>query len=432
MSTHETKNYEQNPRKRLLTAATSFMGKAIHESLLEITSLTDLRSPKSIEELSAQLSYAPEPLRRFMDAATSLNFTARSSTHRYSINSDTPVVSSETANALFWLIRSDLPRILSNSARPVAELSRDGGADTQVEAHLSALIKAGILDRQGEAVRISEDVRPFLNPESSSYMGLWLENYEKVMARIFCRKGVIGALKTGRTQWPEIFGTKVTNPFDFAKTDPGLFRTLMEGMHQANAFENSSVASFVRTNGSREVLDIGGASGALAMALLDAHPSIAHVEIYELAEAVPLYRELFARYSGSKRYPIQFTEGNFFLGDAKSGLWALEPSKTFDLITLGWILHDWPDEECLTLLRRAVKHLRPRGRLVLLEAVLPEDRLGPATLLDMTMLLQTGGKERTLSEYRSLLADTGLRLTNVQSTETRRQVIEFELIEGIR
>ena len=50
----------------------------------------------------------------------------------------------------------------------------------------------------------------------------------------------------------------------------------------------------------------------------------------------------------------------------------------------------------------------------------------PAKVMDVQMLIATGGKERTGNEYRGLLKSSGLRLNRVVPTKT-----PFSVIEGV-
>ncbi len=45
-------------------------------------------------------------------------------------------------------------------------------------------------------------------------------------------------------------------------------------------------------------------------------------------------------------------------------------------------------------------------------------------LLDLTMMLIPGGKERTEEEYRTLLANNGFQLTQIVPTETEVSFVE--------
>ena len=69
--------------------------------------------------------------------------------------------------------------------------------------------------------------------------------------------------------------------------------------------------------------------------------------------------------------------------------------------------------------------MKPDGRLLLVEMVLPDgDAPHPGKMLDIAMLVLTGGEERSESEYRSLLAKAGFRLTRVVPTASPASVLE--------
>jgi len=67
------------------------------------------------------------------------------------------------------------------------------------------------------------------------------------------------------------------------------------------------------------------------------------------------------------------------------------------------VLHDWDDRDAM----------RPDSVLPVVEAVLPERAADdPAAVrMDLHMLALLNGRERTVAEYATLLADAGLRLT---------------------
>ena len=72
--------------------------------------------------------------------------------------------------------------------------------------------------------------------------------------------------------------------------------------------------------------------------------------------------------------------------------------------------------------------LPPSGRLLLFEMVIPPGNdFHPGKVLDMYMLLFTGGQERTESEYAALLGKAGLTLTRVVPTASPVSVVEARL-----
>jgi hypothetical protein len=88
-------------------------------------------------------------------------------------------------------------------------------------------------------------------------------------------------------------------------------------------------------------------------------------------------------------------------------------------------LHDWDDERSGEILNNIRRVIDPSGRLVVVEIVLPpmnEPHIGP--LIDLNMMVMTGGAERTEVEYRDLLAKSGFRMERVAATRTPFSVIE--------
>lgn len=69
--------------------------------------------------------------------------------------------------------------------------------------------------------------------------------------------------------------------------------------------------------------------------------------------------------------------------------------------------------------------MKPGSRLLIVERVLPScGKRHPAKRLDISMLVLTGGQERTEEGYRELLAKAGFRLSQVIPTESTVSVIE--------
>lgn len=71
----------------------------------------------------------------------------------------------------------------------------------------------------------------------------------------------------------------------------------------------------------------------------------------------------------------------------------------------------------------------PGGRVLVVEMLVPEDNEpGFVQLMDINMLVMTGGRERTATEYAKLFADSGLRLTRTIATATPFFIAEGEAV----
>lgn len=100
-----------------------------------------------------------------------------------------------------------------------------------------------------------------------------------------------------------------------------------------------------------------------------------------------------------------------------------------DLYLLKWILHDWDDEDCRTILRNCRAAARPGGRAVVIEVLLGEVGTNDhGALQDITMLCVTSGRERALAEYDALFAASGWRRTAVHPTRSPFSIIDLEAV----
>ena len=99
-----------------------------------------------------------------------------------------------------------------------------------------------------------------------------------------------------------------------------------------------------------------------------------------------------------------------------------------DAYILSHIIHDWNEDQCLTILGNCRKAMKPGAKLLIVEFVLPEgDTPHFGKIVDMVMLTIPGGEERTAAEYDTLLAAAGLKMTRVCPTASDVSIVEAEL-----
>jgi len=157
-----------------------------------------------------------------------------------------------------------------------------------------------------------------------------------------------------------------------------------------------------------EVVDVGGGQGTLLEAVLSRHPGVSGT-VFDLDHVVataPLTPELAPRWSA--------VSGSFF-----------DEVPPADAYLLKSILHDWPDDRCVDILRACARGLRPGGAVLVVETVLGRPGYEVhAAFSDLNMLVMPGGRERTEQEYAALFAAAGLALTRVVDTPTRVSIIE--------
>ena len=93
------------------------------------------------------------------------------------------------------------------------------------------------------------------------------------------------------------------------------------------------------------------------------------------------------------------------------------------------ILHDWSDEECVSILSNVYRSSPNHAKLFIAEHLVPDpDELHFSKLFDIHMMCVASGKERTVSEYSSLLQQSGWKY--VQTLHPHQQSGLIEVIEG--
>ena len=101
------------------------------------------------------------------------------------------------------------------------------------------------------------------------------------------------------------------------------------------------------------------------------------------------------------------------------------------------ILHDWPDEEAVKIVRSIVGAMEENGsRLLIMDTVLPKPGSVPVSVerivrvRDLTMMQAFNSKERDLDDWNTLLvaADQRLQLANVvQPSGSDMSILEVVL-----
>jgi hypothetical protein len=183
----------------------------------------------------------------------------------------------------------------------------------------------------------------------------------------------------------------------------------MVGFHGA---EPPAVADAYDFSGFRTIVDVGGATGNMLAAILSRHAEPQGV-LFDRPHVVGNALPLLTAQGVESRVEIQ--EGNFFESVPAGG----------DAYVLSHIIHDWNEEQCLTILGHCRQAIKPDGRLLLVETVLPVgDAPHQGKVQDMVMLVVPGGQERTEAEYVTLLEKARFRLTRVVPTDSVVSVVE--------
>nr|AHE14504.1 EspM-like O-methyltransferase [uncultured bacterium] len=186
--------------------------------------------------------------------------------------------------------------------------------------------------------------------------------------------------------------------------------------HAAMA-EHSRIMGAVLAEGydfadAKRIVDLGGGDGSLLSVLLARYPDATGV-VYDRPEVADAAHKRLAAAGLSER--CTFTGGDFLRAVPTGG----------DVYLLKGILHNWSDEDSVTLLRNCREAMAPQSRLLLIEAVVPAgDDFHPSKILDLAMMFVYGGRERTRAEHEELLDAAGLRFGRMVEAAAPLSVIE--------
>jgi len=216
-------------------------------------------------------------------------------------------------------------------------------------------------------------------------------------------------LETGETGVKKAFGMTGWEYLEQHPQEMTYFQELMIGFH---GHEPAAVAAAYDFSGFQTVVDIGGGTGNMLVTILDHYPVIRGV-LFDLPDVVREAPALIQARGLTDRVTVE--AGDFFTNVPTGG----------DAYLLSHVIHDWNDDQCLSILGHCHRAMNPDGRLLIIEMVLPEgDVPHLGKLADMEMLVMAGGLERTEQEYGTLLGKAGFRLASLLPTKSAVGVVE--------
>jgi hypothetical protein len=239
------------------------------------------------------------------------------------------------------------------------------------------------------------------NPESMRYNAIYSgeENYKATGE-------LLHTVRTGETAFNHLYGK---GHFDWLTDHPHESSTFNKAMAQSLRRLRNPVESYDFT-GKHLIVDVGGGRGDLITSIMQANPSLKGV-LFDLPQGSREAQSLLKTKGVADRCEIR--TGSFFDSVPAGG----------DVYILSRILHDWPDDKVATILANCRKAIKEDGTLLIRDNVLTDrDEFG--SQLDMTMMIMTGGQERTESEWKNLLQSAGFLLNRVYKKEGQLDLIE--------
>ncbi|XP_062020415.1 caffeic acid 3-O-methyltransferase-like [Rosa rugosa] len=293
---------------------------------------------------------------------------------------------------------SNAPAVLDRMLRLLAshsilKCSARTGSDGQVERLYSAgpICKFLVRDQNGG---------------TGSVGPLFLLHHDKVFMESWFHLN--DAILEGGIPFNRAYGMTA---FEYPETDERFNRVFNQAMSNHTTLILKKILDVYRGfEGINVLVDVGGGIGVTLNLITNKYPHIKGIN-FDLPHVL----------ADAPSYPgVEHVGGDMFKSVPQG-----------DAIFMKWILHDWSDEHCLTLLKNCCKSLLSSGKVIFVESILPEvpDSSVTSNIVceqDLLMFTQNpGGKERTKKEYEALALKSGFSRLEVVCSAYNSWVMEF-------
>ncbi|MEV7131168.1 methyltransferase [Streptomyces sp. NPDC093260] len=301
------------------------------------------------------------------------------------------------SSALCTVVRLDVPDLLADGPKDVAELAATVDADvSSLRRLLRGLAMYGVFAEPAEGVfELTAFGRTLCReaPASARPSALLVS-------------GVVGAMwgrlpqtvRRGEPAFRDVFGADF---FEYLEKEPEVRAAFGDSQAQGLALELDEILSALDL-GSARVVDVGGGDGAFLVEVLKRFPDSSGI-VFDLPGTAALAERKIADADMAERCTV--VAGDFFDAVPAGG----------DVYLLSHILHDWGDDDARAVLRRCAAAAPPHARLIVVDLVLRDhgdsaEGYEYGGLLDMYMMSLFGGhggRERTGGEFVRLLESAG-------------------------
>jgi hypothetical protein len=333
-----------------------------------------------------------------------------------------------SSTAPISLLRAREGLILHQALCAVANLSVadrvEQGSHTTAELARELQVNEGALYRTlrllaSQGIFEETAARTFRNTETSSFLRTGVPGSLRSLFIFWgsqfyypCFGEMLYSIQTGEPSRAKLSGM---DSFEYLRQNPELARIFDDAMTNMAHYVSPAIAAAYDFGAWGTLMDVGGGNGILLSCILRAHPGLRAV----LADQAHVLER--ARQRG-------------LLSGELEARTTMQPCDFFEEIPSGCraylmksVIHDWDDEQARTILINCRKAIPADGALLLVEFSLPGENLpSSGKFVDLAMLVLTGGRERTVDEYRELLASGGFHLNRVVQTTA-----EFAILEAI-
>lgn len=222
---------------------------------------------------------------------------------------------------------------------------------------------------------------------------------------------LLESVRTEANMFPRVNQMRI---FEYLQQNPEKGRLFARSMASISGMENPAVAAAGDFSKLRTLVDVGGSQGHLLAEVLRRNRRLKGI-LFDLPATVEQARG--APYLQAKGIVgrVELMGGDFFQSVPEGA----------DGYMMKYILHDWDDAQCITILENCRRAMALGGRVLVIDTVIPAGN-GPhwGKLLDIAMMVGTGGRERSAAEFKTLFTAAGLKLKRIIPTDSPLSIVE--------
>jgi hypothetical protein len=301
-----------------------------------------------------------------------------------------------------------IPDLLASGTAPLEALAERSGSDAAMLGRVMRfLVARGVfLEPEPGSFALTPTGRLL---EEAAGVRAWLDQdgFGGRMDRAW--PALLATVRTGKPSYADVFGLPL---WEDLAAHPLLSESFNRLMAEQSADFWPELAGCLDWSGLREIVDVGGGSGTLVALLARAHPHLRGT-VLDLPATAEAATARFAREGLADRCRAQ--AGSMF-DPLPAGA---------DLYIVSIVIGDWEDAQATAILRRCAEAAGLRGRVLIVEALLEDDPVA-SSAMDLLMLIVTGGRSRTLEQFRALIEAAGLKLVRYSVTPTGRCFLESQ------
>jgi len=220
---------------------------------------------------------------------------------------------------------------------------------------------------------------------------------------------LLHSVQTGSPAFNNVFQESL---FDYLRQNNAAADAFNQGMTNLSSMLACAVLMAYDFAGISSIVDVGGGQGKFLEKILQFNPHITGT-VFDTASTIERAKQCRGNDAWSRR--CSYLTGDFFTS---------VPQGAGAYLLCG-VIHDWDDRRAITILRNCRRAMAARGRVLIVDMVVPDtDAMSFSKLLDLNMLVMTGGRERTRAEFRAVLDAANYELTSIIPTMAPQSIIE--------